>query len=540
MAVAYFDRYAEQRADNAQRTDACAPDPKLDREAFRRRVAVLRDLAAHVLIQTVPGNAQITIERKDNGVVVKRGASGDTFELVAGDYVIRTDLRGYEAKAKVISPRIGKPDNHLIPLTAQTGTLSVQVSPGDAKIYLVDGLVDRFVGVGKYEAKLEARKYVVRAEKAGRIELGKEVEVKPDLVTQVPIELVPQRQFGRNQLIGFTTVASTFAAGGLLNAFGNTGIASAGALGGGAAGAVFSYFYLPRNLDLGTSNLTITSTLAGAVVGTAGTLVFTDNDKVVGPVVGATMILGGAAGYYFGDATRVRPGDAALVGTAVGWGTFAGLMFAESFNPKRQIYAGLVLSGFGMGAVSGGLMTRYFDISRTHAVLLDVGGVIGVLGGLALEGLIYGGAANNENFSESQREHIANFARRHGGRADRRRHPDAQHGRAEDPGATDPRHGHRAGRQDDDDLRFRRRVLMATTEHQSACPLDCPDLCGLRVTVENGRVTKVDGDLMTVVIPVDNNPINARGRTPVAAGLLALGTGLDDPCFDFEFPLPGP
>ena len=29
---------------------------------------------------------------------------------------------------------------------------------------------------------------------------------------------------------------------------------------------------------------------------------------------------------------------------------------------------------------------------------------------------------------------------------------------------------------------------------QSACPLDCPDLCGLAVTVEDGRVVAVDGD----------------------------------------------
>ena len=32
------------------------------------------------------------------------------------------------------------------------------------------------------------------------------------------------------------------------------------------------------------------------------------------------------------------------------------------------------------------------------------------------------------------------------------------------------------------------------TVHRSACPLDCPDLCGLEVTVEDGRVTKIDGD----------------------------------------------
>ncbi|MBA3393428.1 MAG: molybdopterin-dependent oxidoreductase [Deltaproteobacteria bacterium] len=31
-------------------------------------------------------------------------------------------------------------------------------------------------------------------------------------------------------------------------------------------------------------------------------------------------------------------------------------------------------------------------------------------------------------------------------------------------------------------------------QRHSACPLDCPDLCGLTVSVENGRVVEVDGD----------------------------------------------
>src|SRR5437764_949491 len=35
---------------------------------------------------------------------------------------------------------------------------------------------------------------------------------------------------------------------------------------------------------------------------------------------------------------------------------------------------------------------------------------------------------------------------------------------------------------------------MATTVHTTACPLDCPDSCSLEVRVEDGRVTKLDGD----------------------------------------------
>src|SRR5688500_15293002 len=31
-------------------------------------------------------------------------------------------------------------------------------------------------------------------------------------------------------------------------------------------------------------------------------------------------------------------------------------------------------------------------------------------------------------------------------------------------------------------------------QRSSACPLDCPDLCGLRVSIDNGRVIEVEGD----------------------------------------------
>lgn len=36
--------------------------------------------------------------------------------------------------------------------------------------------------------------------------------------------------------------------------------------------------------------------------------------------------------------------------------------------------------------------------------------------------------------------------------------------------------------------------MKSVSVHKSACPLDCPDLCGLEVTVEDGRVTEIDGD----------------------------------------------
>lgn len=407
-AVAYLERYTREMPEDAKRVNQCAPDPKEDRENVRRRVAVLRDLKAHVKIETQPGRAAIEIARKRDGFVVRTGTGGDTFELVADTYLVRVTARGHEKKEELLVTRIGKSDAKFIPLTPQTGRISVQVTPADAKIYLIDGPVDRFVSAnGRWESMLDARKYTVRAERQGRVEDKREVEIKPDEVTQVVFDLAPQPQFGRRQLIGFSTVAGSIAAGNILFAFSESAIAGLGGVAGGAAGLVFSYLYLPDDLALGTSNLTITSTLGGAVVGSFGSALFTSDENKIAPLTGLGMVGGAAVGYYFGDKTRIRPGDAALINSAMSWGTVAGFLFAESFGPGRQVYSGLVLSGFGMGAIGGSVMTRYFEISRTHALLIDVGGVIGILGGLAVEALVYGSSAAG---TEAEREHLANFS----------------------------------------------------------------------------------------------------------------------------------
>src|SRR5262249_21171774 len=143
-----------------------------------------------------------------------------------------------------------------------------------------------------------------------------------------------------------------------------------------------SAFLLPNDQPLGTSNLTITATAGGAILGGSASLLFTKRPEVIYPAIGATAVLGGAIGYVVGSGTRVTTGDAALINSGVVWGSVAGGLFAASFDPGHVLGGGLVLSGLGMGTVGGVLMQRYFTISRTHAALIDVGGVIGIIGGL--------------------------------------------------------------------------------------------------------------------------------------------------------------
>jgi hypothetical protein len=282
----------------------------------------------------------------------------------------------------------------------------MQVSPPDARIFIGD----RLVGIGQIDVALAGDTYVVTSEAPDSITDRREVVVLADQVKRVQVELTPKPQFGRRQLIVFSTVAGAGATASLLSAFQNDGLAGIGSLAGGAVGFVGSTFLLPNDLPLGTSNLAVTGTVGGAVLGASVSLLFTARGEVIRPVTGASAVLGGTFGYLMGASTRINPGDAALINSGVVWGSVAGTLFAVSFDAGHTVGGGLVLSGLGMGTVGGILLQHSYGITRTHAALIDVGGVIGIIGGLALDSLLYPTQASTTTGDARPQEHFANFA----------------------------------------------------------------------------------------------------------------------------------
>jgi hypothetical protein len=403
-AIGYFERYVRAMPPDAKRTSACAPDPQEDKEQVKRRVEILQRLRAHILVETEPRGADITIANEAG--IAGRAKSGQPIEVPGGHYDMTVERTGYETYTQAIDVTIGKPFSYFVGLRPQKGRLSVQVSPGDAKVYLRDSAVERFAGIGRVDEQLPSGNYTLISEAPGRLRDERPIEVIEKQTTRLQIELAPKPQFARRQLILFAAIGGGLSTGGLLYAFNDTGIAALGSLGGIAAGAVGSYLYLPDQVPLGTSNLTITASLIGTIAGTTTTYLLTTDQAKVQPFQGAGTILGAGIGYYVGQRTKIDPGDAALINTAAFWGTAAGGLFVLSFQADRKVGAGLVLSGLGLGTVGGVLLTRYFDISRTHALLLDIGGLVGVIGGLAAESQAYPGGDSNDRINN----HVANFA----------------------------------------------------------------------------------------------------------------------------------
>lgn len=396
-AIGYLERYLSTMPADAKKANACAPDPADDKEVVRRRIRVLQNLPSRVYVGTTPGGARITIS--DITGIKARAKAGEQILIAGGTYDMQVDLDNYVTYHEKIDVRIGKPYTFFVPLQPEKGTLSIQVTPPDARLYLDN----RFVGIGRFDEKLPGGNYEIAAEAEGRERTTLKVQVIANSTRRELLEMEEIPQTGRRQLIIASGIGGSVGAAALLLGTDDFGISGIAGLAGGAAGLVISYFALPRNLNLGTSNLTITTGVAGAAVGRTAAQIFTDNDRVSQPALGAGLFIGAGLGYIAGERTKIRVGDAALFNTSLVWGGMTGLLLATALDPGRDIANGITLSGLGMGLVGGLLLTRNFDISRTHAVLIDLGGVAGVIGGLATKSLVYPSDVNSQ-------ERLANFA----------------------------------------------------------------------------------------------------------------------------------
>lgn len=404
-AIAYYEKFVLSVPADAKAMRPCDPTPQADRENVLARIAVLQKLRAKVRVNTDPDQAKITLIDYQ-GVVAARGKTGDELAVLAGHYDVLVEHEGFVSTQSQIDVEIGKPYTIFTKLEPEKGGLRVRIVPADARLFLQYPSGDKLqVGTGAYEARLPGGRYRISGEASGRLTIGKDIEVLPGSDIPVSLDLPPEPQFGRRQLIVYTTLAGGFAGGSIAGASENATAVATGVLAGAGTGFFGAYYAVPHNIPLGTSSLTITSSLIGGTLVGGGAILATDKANVYFPGIGIGMIVGGGVGYYTGERLHISPGDAAVINSGALWGTTTGLLFSGSFDANRVIGAGLALSGLGMGTLGGVLMTRYFDISRGRAALIDVGGIVGVFIGLGIEGVV-SSRQNAESSTERQTNYV--------------------------------------------------------------------------------------------------------------------------------------
>ncbi|MGE5185747.1 MAG: PEGA domain-containing protein, partial [Acidobacteriota bacterium] len=388
-AIAYFRRYVLAVPKDAKAADQCLPDPQVDKKNVVARIQVLENLKAKIRIETVPSDAHITLTT-DAGVT-NRADSGREMEVKGGSYTMTIERAGYHTVTREIPVEIGKPYTFFERLDPVKGHLRIRAIPGEARLYLDR----RPVGTGAFETDIEAGHYTLVAEASDRLRVTKEIDVLPDRETAIAFEMPTLPEYGRKQLLLYGTGGGAIAGGLLAGAQSNGFYDLLAVVGGGAAGLAGVYFGTPDDLALGTSSLTVTSSLIGAATGGGVSALFTDDGNTAAPVVGTGLIVGAGVGYYLGDRLHVSPGDAAVINSGAVWGTVTGALFAVSFvsgdvkgsaaipQSDRRIAAGITLSGLAMGTAGGVLLQRYVTVSRAHAALIDASGFVGIVAGLA-------------------------------------------------------------------------------------------------------------------------------------------------------------
>lgn len=405
-AIAYLQRYAAGVPKDAKKVDDCAADPQVDKENVLRRIEVLRHLPGHVLVQSDREHAHVEIATPT--VTASTGVVGEQLAVERGHYKLTVHLDGYKDYTDDIDVEIGKPYTFFAPLKPLEGHLNITATPAEARIFLDD----KFVGIGHVSLDEPAKSYEISVEAPTFTTEKRKIAVLPEKTVREAIELYPAPQTGRIQAITYATIGGGLAGAGLFEA-GNDNIAAGiGLLAGAGGGFLASVFLLPEDIPLGTSSLAITESVFGAVLGGAAAALFSDKTERVAPFAGVGAIGGAIVGYVIGTRTRTRPGEAAVMNSAQVWGTAFGSLFAVTFDPSTKSSAALVLSGLGMGTVGGYLVAKYFQVSRTHAALVDVGGLIGAIGGVALEGILYPQQRlqTQTNLDTETRARIANFA----------------------------------------------------------------------------------------------------------------------------------
>jgi hypothetical protein len=199
------------------------------------------------------------------------------------------------------------------------------------------------------------------------------------------------------------------AAGGALGAASTSGAYVLAGAAAGAIGGLAMTYYGTREVPLGQSSVTITSSLIGGVAGGSVAFIVSGRNEVVAPFIGGGMLLGAATGYYLGDRLQVRPGDAAIINSGALWGTALAGFFDGSFSPGQRIGGGIVLSGLAMGTVAAVMVDRNFSVSRGRAVVIDVSGAIGLFVGIAAASVVTS-AEGTTLSTDVQNERNSNFA----------------------------------------------------------------------------------------------------------------------------------
>lgn len=385
-AVAYLKRYIlELPKSEAQ-----------ERERTSFRVRVLEGLPARIRVASLPEGAAVTLSNDSGPVATARANDAAPLLVRSGQYTLRVEMAGFEPVEQAITTEIGQPYSFYFRLERKTGTVRVSTNPPDARIF-VD---QKLVGLGTFSAPLPIGSYEIMVEKGNRPPVHETIEVTADRATNLNVSLPEVPRSGRRELLVASTLFGGFLGGGAFASVFDTDspVAGLGVLTGFGVGFLGAYFGVPDDISVGRSSAMIGASLWAATEATLVTLLVSCEERA--DLAGGTSehcaddrvffgvgTLAGVGGFLAAailpDRFEPSAGDAALMNSGAIWGLASGALLWSTFDEKREARDPLLLAGLNVGLIAGGVLAAQSDVSRRRVALIDLGGLAGLLTGVA-------------------------------------------------------------------------------------------------------------------------------------------------------------
>lgn len=169
---------------------------------------------------------------------------------------------------------------------------------------------------------------------------------------------------------------------------------------GGGAGLAASLYLSRDGITQGHTLAVNAGATWGAVHAGLLSLSLSTTTRTTSGMLLAGQLGGTAVGHYLWSALKPGAGDVSLMNSGAIWALVLNLLVqsAAQVNLSSGAYFGAMIAAVDIGLIGGGLLASYMPMSRSRTLVIDAGGILGMLLGFATDMLVGGTRPSDRSF----------------------------------------------------------------------------------------------------------------------------------------------
>lgn len=169
---------------------------------------------------------------------------------------------------------------------------------------------------------------------------------------------------------------------------------------GGGAGLAASLYLSRDGITQGHTLAVNSGATWGAVHAGLLSLSLSTTTRTTSGMLLAGQLGGTALGHFLWGALHPGAGDVSLMNSGAIWALVLNLLVqsAAQVNLSSGAYWGAMIAAVDIGLIGGGVLASYMPMSRSRTLVIDAGGILGMLLGFAINTLVSGTRPSDRSF----------------------------------------------------------------------------------------------------------------------------------------------